>query len=539
MLQISMTDHLRDREKIRKGIISPTKIVHTNEPPLWKPYPNSPQEHAYKSYANIIGFGGSGGGGKTDLEIGLCLTSHRKSIIFRRESPQLREIIERSRELIGEKGRFNSVLGFWRLDDGRTIELASIQYDHDVSKYRGRPHDLICIDETQEFTEFQVRFVMGWLRTTHQTQRCRVVMGFNPPSTSEGQWIIRFFAPWLEDTHPNPAIPGELRWYAMIDGKEVERPDGESFTHRDEVINPLSRTFFPSRLIDNPILAATGYGTVLQGLPEPLRSQLLYGDFRAGLLDDAWQAIPTAWIKAAQARWTPEPPLDVPVWAGLDVAHGGGDKTVLAIRRGTWFAEFQVWEGAQTPTGSAVAELVFPILKKEIPVNVDAIGYGASAYERLREDYRVKASAVDFAGASEYSDRTGTFEMRNLRAEAYWRLREALDPESGDTLALPPDSELLADLAAVRYKVTPSGIQIEAKEEIRKRIGRSVDKGDAVALALYQPLYPFPVGPAETVPRDLKDIYRRGSGERERDWDRRNEDRSRGREERPKRRLSG
>jgi len=49
-----------------------------------------------------------------------------------------------------------------------------------------------------------------------------------------------------------------------------------------------------------------GYVTTLQGLPEPMRSQLLYGDFSVGREDDAWQVIPTAWIKAAMDRRKPE-----------------------------------------------------------------------------------------------------------------------------------------------------------------------------------------------------------------------------------------
>ena len=68
----------------------------------------------------------------------------------------------------------------------------------------------------------------------------------------------------------------------------------------------------------------------------------------------------------------------------------------------------------------------------------------------------------------------------------YWRLREALDPESGDDLMLPPDPELLADLTAARFEVRASGIVVEAKEKIKERLGRSPDCAAAVALALYR-----------------------------------------------------
>jgi hypothetical protein len=72
--------------------------------------------------------------------------------------------------------------------------------------------------------------------------------------------------------------------------------------------------------------------------------------------------------------------------------------------------------------------------------------------------------------------------MRNIRAEMYWRLRLALDPERGATLALPPSQELLRDLCAARYEIQTGGvIKIEDKSEIKKRLGRSPDLADAVA----------------------------------------------------------
>jgi hypothetical protein len=102
------------------------------------------------------------------------------------------------------------------------------------------------------------------------------------------------------------AKPGELRWFAIVDGKEVEREDARPFLWKNEIIQPKSRTFLPAFVQDNPYLMATGYVTTLQGLPEPMRSQLLFGDFTVGREDDAWQVIPTAWVEAAMNRWTPD-----------------------------------------------------------------------------------------------------------------------------------------------------------------------------------------------------------------------------------------
>ena len=144
------------------------------------------------------------------------------------------------------------------------------------------------------------------------------------------------------------------------------------------------------------------------------------------------------------------------------------------------------------PDGKTAATLVHSELGDEQPneMNVDVIGVGASVYDQLagqrKEDgapYNV--FPVNFSEKTSARDRSGMLAMRNIRAEAYWSFREALDPVRGDNLALPPDRELMADLVAPQWKITASGIQIESKDEIKKRLARSPDCGDAVVLANY------------------------------------------------------
>jgi len=83
----------------------------------------------------------------------------------------------------------------------------------------------------------------------------------------------------------------------------------------------------------------------------------------------------------------------------------------------------------------------------------------------------------------QYDKATGRLRFRNRRAMIHWRFRESLDPVTGDKIALPPDPELKADLCAPLWKLTAGGILVEEKDEIKKRIGRSPDKGDAVIYA--------------------------------------------------------
>lgn len=513
MLKRLQTMHLRQLEEKHEAKKSLDELANH-----WRPNPG-PQTMAYDSLADVLGYGGAGGGGKTSLLLGLATTQHHNSVIFRRVFPNLRAIIEDSKRIINPTGqaggRLNESLHRWMLPGGRMIEFESCQYERDKEKQRGRPRDFYGFDEATEFSRTQFEFIIGWLRSTRPGQRCRVVLTFNPPSSDAGGWVIDYFLPWLAYlhpdtfTHPHPAEPGEIRWFATVDGKEVECADGTPFvTETGEQIKPLSRTFIPARLDDNPYLSDTNYRSVLQSLPEPLRSQMLYGDFAAAAEDDPWQVIPTAWVKLAQDRWLlrerPAGPLSA---VGVDCARGGQDKTTIARRYDNWFDNVIAYPGKETPTGPVVAEKVRLAVEEsqagrpddsdwvaddQALVNVDVIGVGASVYDSLKPMFD-HVRGVNASERSDYRDKSGKLKMRNVRAEVYWRMREALDPEHGDDIALPPGAEVLADLCAPRYTLTTAGIQIEDKESIKERIGRSPDMGDALCLT-FAPDIAFSLG---------------------------------------------
>jgi len=459
---------------------------------LWMPHPNhKPQIQAYVSEADVLYYGGAAGGGKTDLLMGLALTSHRKSIIFRREYTQVRELIDRSTELLGHTAAsYNQTFSRWTgIPGGRTLEFGGVKQEKDKEKFKGRPHDLKGFDEIPDFAESQFRFLSAWNRTTIPGQRCRVVCAGNPPTHAEGEWVIRFWAPWLSENHPNPAKPGELRWFASLDGRDREVDGSETFEYKGESIRPLSRTFIPALLGDNPYLRDTNYEAVLQGLPEPLRSHLLHGLFSVTRTDSPRQVIPTAWVKQAQKRWSEtEPPEKIFTSVGLDPSRGGPDETVIAPKSGTYFWPVYAYPGSGVPDSGACVALLMEVLEdvnRGARINIDVIGIGAAVFDTMK-DLDFDVVAVNYARGSGATDRTGRLTLKNVRAEAYWKMREDLDPENGQGLALPPDDELTADLVAPTWAMTPSGILVERKAEVRKRLGRSPDKGDAVVLANYE-----------------------------------------------------
>ena len=470
----------------RRAIISETMVGH--EKTKWFPT-SGPQADAYYSLADELLYGGEAGGGKSGLLTGLALCEHQNSLLMRRNYADLGSLIDDILLSHGSRLGFNgSPPAVLSTDDNRRIDFGGAKNPGDEQHWRGRPHDLLGIDETSQFLESQVQFLMGWVRSIDPDQRCRVVFATNPPEEpATGQWLRSWFSPWLDPRHPNPAKPGELRWYvidangdlAWVDGPEDLEIDGEPVT-------PLSRTFIPASLEDNPFLKKTGYKSRLDALPEPLRSAIRDGNWMISHKDDEFQCIPSNWVIAAQSRWTSKHPAHSPMCAiGVDVAQGGDNETVLARRYDAWFDELVAVSGRETPYGSDVAALVIKNRRNRATVIIDVGGgYGGGAIEHLSDNSIV---AEKFNGSVSVNSRTAdrSLQFFNKRAEAWWRFREALDPdqEGGSPVALPPDSILVADLTAPRFTVTPRGIKIESKDDIVGRLGHSPDRGDAVVMS--------------------------------------------------------
>ena len=466
--------------------------------PVWKPNPGedgqpNPQELALQSPADEVFFGGAAGGGKTDLLLGAAFTRHKRSAVFRRVYPNLKGIINRSIEIQGSDDNYNRAEKEWRLP-GQYIQFAAVQHEDDKKKWQGQPHDLKAFDEITEFTKTQYQFIIGWNRSSDPSQRSRVIATGNPPTDSDGAWIIVEWGPWLQPDHPQKAAPSELRWYYYDENDNIVwLTSGDPVEVGGETIYPRSRTFIPSKLSDNPHYNYdNSYRGRLQSMPEPLRSILLHGDFTATGKADPWQVIPTAWVKLAQRRWLEREKPHMPLsGVGVDVARGGRDALVIAKRYGTWYDELDSTPGVNVEDGPTAVGIMQRSLASDRNIgyiNIDLIGVGTSCYDTAKVVWPGTAKAVNVASGTRYvargNDGQQLFTMRNVRAEIHWRLREALDPETGDDIALPPGNDIVADLCAARYKVLAGGvIQIESKDDIKKRLGRSPDKGEAIMLA--------------------------------------------------------
>lgn len=434
--------------------------------------------------------------------VGLAVTAHRNSLILRRTAKDAKALSKAIQLLGYGSWKWVGNGGELSTPDGRSVEVGGCQHAGDEQSYQGQAHDLKAFDELPQFLESQYAFIIGWNRPLdprrHPGQRCRVVGAGNPPTNPEGEWVLRRWRAWLDPSAGDRAAPGELRWYTTVGGEDLACADGRPFAHKGAVYTPRSRTFIPARLEDNPDLMRTGYAATLEAMPEPLRSMLRHGDMMAARQDDRWQLVPTKWVHEAQKRWVGRWESRGPLAAlGLDPSMGGQDRAALAARYGPAEPEGGATigpvvrkPGREVREGKDLMPLVLAAGGGGgVPTNVDAIGIGKTVVDTAKLLGLANVNPVIVSNAAHWRDpKLPQMKFLNLRAAIMWRVRALLDPEGGPPetrLALPPDPELLADLTAPRYSMKVGGLAVESKEEVRRRIGRSTDAGDAVALACW------------------------------------------------------
>lgn len=495
-----LLDEILDRvrelpDDVRQQLISDAHKVTVGM--AWVPNPG-PQTDAYNCEADELFYGGSAGGGKSDLTLGLALTQHTRSLLLRRTKDDARDLAERALEIIDTRDGYNSQQNWLRYQD-RLINFSGCQQERDKQRWKGRARDLYGFDEIGDFLETQYTFIIGWNRSADKNQRCRIVCTGNPPTTPEGLWVIKRWAAWLDPAHPKygKVKNGEPLWYTTIKGRDTEMdgPGPHTIEGEAEPIIARSRTFIRGMLEDNPDLAETNYDSALAALPERERLAYREGRFDVQLKDKSGQIIPTAWVREAQARWSAQPPIGIPMCViAADCCGGGTDPLMIGWRHDGWFSEFIEVKAEELDIkmiGRQTAGHIIMHRRNKAHMVIDlGGGYGLPAYEHLKENF--EESEIDprvhgYKGAEGTQRRSSDhqFGFNNTRSWAMWMMREALDPgqAGGSPIMLPPDSEMLGDLTAVTYQLKGSTIHAEPKVNVCAKLGRSTNKGDTVIMA--------------------------------------------------------
>ena len=202
-------------------------------------------------------YGGAAGGGKSyAMLVDPLRYAHRaahRALILRRSMPELRELIDKSRELYPQAFpgcKFREVEKLWNFPSGAKVEFGFLERDADVYRYQGQAYSWIGFDEITHLpTEFSWNYLASRLRTTDSEITPYLRCTANPGGVG---------AHWVKKRYVSPM------------------PPNESFKGSDG----LTRKFIPARLEDNPYLSQDGrYEQMLQALPEVQRRQLLEGNW--------------------------------------------------------------------------------------------------------------------------------------------------------------------------------------------------------------------------------------------------------------------
>jgi hypothetical protein len=207
---------------------------------------------------------------------------------------------------------------------------------------------------------------------------------------------------------------------------------------------------------------------------------------------DEDSVIPLAWVEAAIERWREwqddgAPSIPGRKTKGIDIGRGG-DRTYVADREGHAIRSLVSWTTRDT---MATVGKILTLGVQGVELNIDVIGIGAGVVDRLREIDRdeekhdIDVNAINFGEGTDAMDKSGEVEMLNVRAACWWGFRELLEPPS--IIMLPDDDTLTGDLVAPKYRYTSGGrLKVEPKDQIKNRLRRSPDAGDAVVMAFYE-----------------------------------------------------
>lgn len=250
----------------------------------------------------------------------------------------------------------------------------------------------------------------------------------------------------------------------------------------------------PSYLIGTTTTKKTGgeYAPLPAGTRKITDGRLAYMVLARYPAQASNQLISEEWISNAVARWHAyvakfgeRPPSGIKARMGLDVGEFGDDDSAVCLRYGGWVAPYTVWNGVDTLATARKAVDIYMVRNIGFTF-VDANGIGAGVPPDIREELKrrkVKGYgnvAVAIKTQEKATKKPEDGEFRILRDQLWWSVREWLRTDPG--AMLPPDEELIEELLTPTYEQVGKFIKVEEKKDMKKRLGRSPNRADALCL---------------------------------------------------------
>ena len=190
-------------------------------------------------------------------------------------------------------------------------------------------------------------------------------------------------------------------------------------------------------------------------------------------------------VKKALETVIDTPNNSQPLIVGVDPARMGDDATAICYRKGRQAFNIQSYRKKNVVE---VANIVTSIILQDNParVNIDVGGLGVGVYDILVDrGYDNVVRAVNFASEAQDGEKYG-----NRRAEMWARVNDWLNSELPVSI-IDKSQGILTDLTAPKKDADRlQRLLLEKKKDIKKRIGRSTDVGDALALTFAEAYYP-------------------------------------------------
>ena len=325
-LKVAETKLKREKKALTSNVLtkSETKELpdaiqeHLNDTGSYVAFmPNDgPQTDFLAASEKDVLYGGAAGGGKSFAmlidPLRSCHFKEHRALILRKSMPELRELIDKSRDLYPRAFpgcKFREVEKLWNFPSGAKIEFGFLERDADVYRYQGQAYSWIGFDEITHLpTEFGWNYLASRLRTTNSEIKTYLRCTANPGGVG-AQWVKKRY---VDPQEPNETFKGH---------------DG------------LTRKFIPARLQDNPYLAEDGdYEKMLLSLPPVQRKQLLEGN---------WDIAEGAAFPEFEIKTHVISPFDIPSWweriKGVDYGYASescclwaaidpDDKTIIIYR---------------------------------------------------------------------------------------------------------------------------------------------------------------------------------------------------------------
>lgn len=464
-----------------------------------------PQELAYNCKASIIGYGGSAGGGKSALAVLMSLMRHTESLIIRRTFPNLIDLINKVQLFVpNHLYSYNDTKHVYKFLKSprlkaRKIQFFSVNHEKKIHDFQGQGYSLQVWDEVTQIPYKFYEFITTWNRKSDihdgdDDWPAQRVLTFNPPTSSDGEWVIRYFGPWCDDEHPMyPYKCGDILYITDLgDGIFHHSESAEALTVNPYTNEPLTNsvepksiTFFRATVNDNIYYRGGEYANELKSKTGPMYRAMFLGDMKAFLGDSGNGVIKRSDYVRAVERGRSAPsfePSDLDC-VGTDVALGGNDSTVFSPWYGKHADKQVIISGIDTPEGRVLVKRLsdtFP--GGSYRVCLDSVAVGADALSRARDMFG-GGRVLPFIGSKKTRRRSKErFRFINVIQAAWFLFGEALaDPDC--EITLPYDPVLQRQLCGRKIKMVRDNIIVlESKAEYIKRTGESPDRADALIM---------------------------------------------------------